>query len=160
MELRGNYNKKVQLETGFTLQSSKFDEAVSYIDELEGLREFIRTPNEYGFITLSISPNKKISVDLNYIYTGQMIVPHFAGAPNQLVDEIYTSNPYSELSVKFAFTVFLKKMQSDIEFYAGIKNIFNSYQDNFDIGKNRDSNFVFGPSLPRTFYFGVKVRSL
>ena len=28
----------------------------------------------------------------------------------------------------------------------------------FDIGKNRDSNYVFGPSLPRTFFIGVKLK--
>jgi len=37
--------------------------------------------------------------------------------------------------------------------------MFNSYQKIFDIGKNRDSNFVFGPSMPRTVYVGVKLRS-
>ena len=50
-------------------------------------------------------------------------------------------------------------MQSNIEIYGGVKNILNAYQSTFDIGKNRDSNFVFGPSLPRTIYFGIKLRS-
>ena len=53
----------------------------------------------------------------------------------------------------------IEKTQSNLEFYGGVKNIFNSYQSNFDIGKNRDSNFVFGPSLPRTLYVGIKMMS-
>ncbi len=159
LELRGNFNKKVQLETGFTVQSSKFDDPVTYIDDLEGLREFTRTPTEYGFATLSITPNKKFSANINYVYTGKMKVPHFAGAPNQLTDEIITSNPYSELSTKVGYTASLNRMGTAIEFYTGVKNIFNAYQDNFDVGKNRDSNFVYGPSLPRTFFVGVKLRS-
>jgi outer membrane receptor for ferrienterochelin and colicins len=88
-----------------------------------------------------------------------MKIPHFAGAPNQLVDEIFVSKPYSELSTKIGYTLYLKKVESAIELYSGIKNIFNSYQNNFDIGKNRDSNFVYGPSLPRTFYLGIKLKS-
>jgi len=160
LELRGNYDQKIQLETGFTLQSSQYDAPVKYIDELDGLKEFIRTPSDYGFATLSYNPNKKLSADLNYIYTGKMKIPHFAGAPNQLIDEIVTSNPYSELSAKIGYTLELAKMESAIEFYSGVKNIFNSYQNNFDVGKNRDSNFVYGPSLPRTFFIGIKLSTL
>lgn len=159
LELRANFDKKVQIQTGFTLQSSMFDNKVEHIEGLDGLREFTRTPSDYGFAMLSFTPNKQLNVNLNYIYTGKMKIPHFAGAPNQLVDEIITSNQYSELSAKIGYTISLKKMQSQIEFYGGIKNIFNSYQSKFDIGKNRDSNFVFGPSLPRTIYTGIKLKS-
>jgi len=159
LELRANFDRIFQIETGFTVQSSRFDEEVSYITEVDGLREFVRTPNDYGFATLSFTPNKKLSADLNYIYTGMMKIPHFAGAPNQLVDEIITSDPFSELSAKIAYTLSLNKMNSNIELYTGVKNIFNAYQDDFDIGKNRDSNFIYGPSLPRTIYFGMKISS-
>jgi outer membrane receptor for ferrienterochelin and colicins len=88
-----------------------------------------------------------------------MKVPHFAGAPNQLTDEIFTSDPFSELNTKVAYRIDLPKVENTLEFYAGVKNILNAYQDNFDIGKNRDSDFVFGPALPRTFFVGVKVQS-
>ena len=157
LELRANFDRKIQLEGGFTIQSSRFDEKVQYIDELEGLEDFIRTPNNYGFAMLSYTPTQSINASLNYVYTGTMKVPHFAGAPNQTIDEIYTSKPFSELSTKVGYTFVMPKVKSKIEIYSGVKNIFNAYQNNFDIGKNRDSNFVFGPSLPRTFYVGMKL---
>lgn len=159
LELRANYEQKIQIETGFTLQSSMFDESIEYIDEVEGLREFIRTPKDYGFATLSFMPNKKFNTDLNYIYTGQMKVPHFAGAPNQTVDEIVTADAFGELSAKVSYALTPRKINSIISIYGGVKNIFNSYQEEFDIGKNRDSNFVFGPALPRTVYIGLKLQS-
>lgn len=159
LELRANFDKKIQLETGFTIQLSEFDDKVEYIDGVEGIREFIRTPNDYGYATLSFTPNPKFNANLNYIYTGKMLMPHFAGASNQLVDEMYRSDPFSELSAKIGYTIGIDKIQSKIEFYGGVKNIFNAYQSNFDIGKNRDSNFVFGPSLPRTIYVGIKLMS-
>ena len=28
-----------------------------------------------------------------------------------------------------------------------------------DVGKNRDSNFVYGPAQPRTIFGGIKIRS-
>ena len=158
IELRANYDKKIQVEAGFTLQSSEFDQRVQYIDEVEGLKEFIRTPSDYGFATLSFTPNKKLALNFNYVYTGTMKVPHFGGASNQAIDEIIVSDPFSELSAKVGYTIQLKNMQSKLELYSGVKNIFNSYQDNFDLGKNRDSNFVYGPSLPRTFFVGLKLK--
>ncbi len=159
LELRANYDKKIQIETGLTIQSSMFDKKRTPIDGLDGVKEFMRTPTNYGFATLSYTPNKKMNVNLNYIYTGKMKVPHVAGAPNQLIDEIITSKPFSELSAKAAYTFNIPKMKFDFEFYGGVKNMFNSYQETFDIGKNRDSNFVFGPSLPRTVYIGLKLKS-
>ena len=38
------HNKKIQIETGFTYQISKFNEAVEIIDELAPRREFIFEP--------------------------------------------------------------------------------------------------------------------
>ena len=156
LEVRANFDKKIQLETGFTLQSSSFDHKIEYIDGIEGIKKFTRTPNDYGYAMVSFRPNKKFNANFNYVYTGKMIIPHFGGAPNQLTDEMYTSDPFSELSTKIGYTIEFEKIQSNVEFYSGIKNIFNAYQSNFDIGKNRDSNFVFGPSLPKTFYIGMK----
>jgi len=155
IELRANYDRKIQLETGLTLQTSRFDNKVQYIDEVEGIRDFIRTPETYGFANLSITPNSRWSANINYIYTGSMIIPHFAGAPNQAVDEIISSPSFSEVSTKISYKLPLKS-GTQLELYSGVKNIFNSYQSAFDIGKNRDSNFVFGPAQPRTAFVGVK----
>ena len=157
LELRANFNKKIQLESGYTIQTSMFDESVRYIQNLDGVHEFIRTPRNYGFATLSTFIDKKIRFNINYIYTGMMLVPHFSGAENQLMDEIFESPSYSELSMKTSYKIELNKSKLSTELYFGIKNIFNSYQSNFDIGKNRDSNFIYGPSQPRTFYAGIKL---
>lgn len=159
LELRANYNKQIQIESGFTIQSSEFDEPVKYIDELEGIRDFIRTPNQYGFATLSYTPNNKLNANLNYVYTGSMKVPHFSGAPNQIVDEIINTETFSELNAKMSYSIFPTAIETEIEFYAGVKNILNSYQETFDIGKDRDSNFVFGPAMPRVWFIGVKLKS-
>ncbi len=158
IELRVNYNRKIQLESGFTLQSSEFDNFVEYIDGLEGIKEFIRTPNDYGYAILTFAPTKKINTVLNYIYTGKMKIPHFAGAPNQTIDEMVTSDAFSELSIKVGYTFPVRSLGTNIEVYGGVKNIFNAYQDDFDIGKNRDSNYIYGPAQPRTIYTGLKLK--
>jgi outer membrane receptor for ferrienterochelin and colicins len=154
LEARANFNRLIQIEGGYTMQSSRFDNAVEYIDEVSGIKEFIRTPDNYGYAVLTYN-NYNISSTLNYVYTGSMKVPHFAGTPNQLVDEIVTTNSFSELSLKFNYNIPTDLVSLDL--YVGIKNIFNQYQSDFDLGKNRDSNYVYGPAKPRTTYFGVRL---
>ncbi len=160
LEGRANYNKVIQIESGFTIQSSKFGDAVKYIDEAEPIKEFVRTPNTYGFANVNLSPNKKWAINLNYIYTGSMKVVHFGGAENFSENVISTSKPFSEFSARAAYTIHLhNKFGSDVELFGGVKNLFNAYQNDFDKGKNRDSNYVYGPGLPRTFFIGIKIKA-
>lgn len=160
IELRANYNKKIQIETGFTYQESKYVEAVKIIDELPALKQFMRTPNLYGFAILTLTPFRNFNATINSVYTGKMDLAHFGGAPNQLEDEIIRTEDFMELNTKISYSLNLRNVGSNIEFFGGVKNILNAYQSNFDIGKNRDSNFIYGPNMPRTYFMGVKLKSL
>ena len=160
LEVRANFKRKVQLEAGFNIQSSKFESPVENVDGLPPLRRFLRTPNEYGFATLSFMPNDRFNTTLNYVFTGPMTIAHFAGAPEQLVDEYVKSPAFSEVGIKSSYTFNLDRINSGIEIFGGVKNIFDSFQDDFDTGKNRDSNYVYGPAMPRTFFVGLRVMSL
>ncbi len=44
-----------------------------------------------------------------------------------------------------------------LQVYAGVKNVFNAYQKDFDTGWNRDSGYIYGPSLPRSYFAGAKL---
>ncbi len=157
LETRANYNKKAQLEVGFTLQKSLFDSPVENIEGLDLKREFLRTPNDYGFATFSFTPNKRFSFNMNIVYTGKMQLVHFAGAPEQIIDEYKTSETFTEFSVKTSYDFDLKKINSKLQLFGGIKNLFNAYQNDFDSGKNRDSNYIYGSAAPRTFFVGVRI---
>ena len=41
--------------------------------------------------------------------------------------------------------------------YGGVQNLFNAYQDDFDQGKDRDSKYIYGPGLPRSYFVGCKI---
>lgn len=155
-EIRANFDQRVQFETGFTIQQSVFNEAVRYVETVPPLRRFVRTPQTYGFAVLSIFPSKKVSIHGSYLFTGSMLLPHFEGAPEQTKDAIVKSSAFHEAGFRINFTVGVSKHTTS-SFYLGCKNIFNAYQADFDTGKNRDSNYVYGPSQPRTFYTGVKM---
>ncbi|MGB1003470.1 MAG: TonB-dependent receptor [Salibacteraceae bacterium] len=160
LELRGNLKRKYQLELGATFQSSVYDSPVTYVDELEPKEEFLRTPNVYGYGTFTFNPTPKISGAINTVYTGPMELVHFGGAPEQSIDEYKTSSDFIELGIKLGYKWMFKPIDSVLELFAGIKNITNSYQTDFDTGKNRDSNYIYGPSAPRTFIIGLKLYSL
>ncbi len=159
LELRANYRQKMQLELGATIQTSLFDQAIDNIEGLNPLREFLRTPNEYGYATLSFFPIKKFNTTLNLVYTGNMTIAHFAGAPGVEVDEYVQSKAFTELSIKTGYTFDLKNLDSGLEVFGGIKNITNAYQNDFDLGKDRDSNYIYGPGAPRTVFVGVRLKS-
>ncbi|MCK5693323.1 MAG: TonB-dependent receptor, partial [Bacteroidales bacterium] len=100
LELRGNYSKKIQLEAGYTLQTSLYDEPVEYIEGEDPKREFLRSPNQYGYLTFSVTPGDRFNASLNGVYTGPMELVHYAGAPEQSMDEYVTSNAFFEFGVK------------------------------------------------------------
>lgn len=160
IELRANWNRIIELESGFTVQKSTFNSPVSYTDELARTDVFLRTPNTYGFATLFLFPKKKFNVSINTVYTGPMTLVHFAGAPEQQVDSYVTTSSFYELNAKLSYNFPLEKMNSKLQIFGGVKNILNAYQSDFDTGKNRDSNYIYGPAQPRTVYLGLKFSSM
>jgi outer membrane receptor for ferrienterochelin and colicins len=159
LELRANYNRKIQIETGATLQNSEFENPVEYIQGVEPRRLFLRTPNSYGFANISFTPDKIWSFNLNYVYTGSMEIAHFGGAINFTRDQMVETKSFSEFNCKVSYTLCLSKFKHDIELFAGMKNLLNDYQNDFDLGKNRDSNYIYGSSMPRSFFIGIKLRT-
>lgn len=160
LELRANFNRKLQLESGFTIQTSLYDDLVENIEGLAGKREFLRSPNNYGYLTLLITPVEAVSASISTVYTGAMELAHYAGAPEQNTDAYLKTDPFTEISVKLGYTFKFNNLDSGLELFGGIKNITNTYQDDFDSGKNRDSGYIYGPAIPRTFYIGLRLKSL
>jgi len=157
VEGRLNYDAIIQWDVGFTIQSSLFDNSVINSDILAGKREFLRTPNQYGYSTLTYTPNEKFKASANLVYTGPMDVLHLA-SPGNLNHDVYFRSPsFWDLGLRMSYTFDLNA--SNLEFFTGAKNLVNAYQTNFDVGKDRDSNFIFGPAIPRTFFIGIKFGS-
>ncbi|GGG35707.1 TonB-dependent receptor [Bizionia arctica] len=161
LEARANFDYIFEVNAGFTIQSSLYDDPVENIQGLESKREFLRTPNHYGFATFTYTPLKKLNINANLIYTGQMEIIHFSGEnTGQTVDEYSTTPSFLELSLNATYTLDVTKLNTSLEFSGGVKNLTNSYQDDFDIGKNRDSNYIYGPGSPRSVFLGLTIQSL
>jgi outer membrane receptor for ferrienterochelin and colicins len=160
LELRANYNKRVQVEAGFTLQSSLHDEAVETIEGLEPKHEFLRTPNEYGYLILTLNPTDRWSASVSSIQTGTMIHAKFSPDESAYPNEYKTSPAFTEIGFKTGYTIPMETIDSGLEIYVGVKNLTNVFQSDFDNYRNRDSNYIYGPALPRTIYIGIKLKTL
>ncbi len=140
--------KDISVTSGFTFQTSKFDEAQEDFNE----KRFFRTPNQYGFFTIDWDFYKNFSLSTTGNYIGSMLVPYFGTEKPD--GELRESNSFIDLGAKLSYK--LKLNGASVEFFAGVKNIFNSYQNDFDKGIDRDPAYIYGPLLPRTIYFGIK----
>lgn len=160
LELRGNYNAKVQLETGVTIQKSEYKRAIATSKDLDPRKEYLRTPKQYGYYTLTYSPNKKFNASISGVYTGSMLIMHAGGAPENPKDKYIDTKSFFDNNIKLSYLFEIEKLNTGIELSTGVKNIFNAYQSDFDTGKNRDSNYIYGPGLPRSFFIGVKIKSI
>ncbi|KAF0236543.1 MAG: iron complex outermembrane recepter [Prolixibacteraceae bacterium] len=160
LEFRANYNRKLQAEAGITIQQSLYNEPVQWSEELPGVKDYLRSPNSYGYYTLTWTPTQKFKTTLSGIYTGSMLVPHY-GVPgyagNIQNDILFESPKFWETNLKISYTATAHRLDSSVEFFGGVGNIFNQYQNDFDSGKYRDSGYIYGPSKPRNFYVGIKI---
>ncbi len=149
-----------RFQLGGTLQRTEYDEP-QVLFESDGtlgesdiiIDEFVRVPNFYGYLNATWLPNKKFNVDLTGTYTGKMTVPLVISDTGFLsLNEV---DPFFDLNIKLESHIDFNE-NFMVTFSGGIKNLFNSYQDDFDIGPSRDSDYVYGPNLPRTFFVGIK----
>lgn len=114
----------------------------------------LRTPSQYGYFIATITPLNHFTASLSGAYTGSMLVPHLAGVIDK--DILETTKDFFDMNIKLAYTFPVYK-ETKLEVNAGIQNIFNTYQSDFDKGKDRDASYIYGPSLPRSYFAGIKI---
>ena len=157
LEAKAMFTRWFTLQAGLTLQQSHYDEAIAWNDEVpeQKYRKMMRTPNTYGYFTASFTPVKRFTASVTGNYTGSMLVGHSAGSGVENPVAVYTPK-FMEVNMKLAYDFPVYRYLT-LQVNGGIQNITNAYQKDFDKGWNRDSGYIYGPSLPRSYYVGVKV---
>ncbi len=147
-------NKSLTFKSGFTFQSSRYEDAQEF-DE----KRFFRTPDNYGFLTIDWEPVSNLGISSSANYIGKMLVPYFGPQLASPEDgELRKSASFFDLGAKIRYNI--KLNGATLQVFGGMKNIFNSYQKDFDKGIDRDPGYVYGPSQPRTIYFGIKIGNM
>lgn len=157
-------NPKWQFQLGGTIQRSQYDEP-QILFETDGtpgesdviVDEFVRNPNFYGYLNASWIPSEKFNIDITGTYTGSMVVPLVISDTGFL--QLNEVGSFFDLNLKLEKHVDFNESFMTT-FSVGVKNLFNAYQDDFDIGSMRDSDYIYGPNAPRTFFVGLKFGKL
>ena len=157
LEGKAMFTKWFSLQAGVTLQQSKYDEAIGWNDEVpeQKYRKMMRTPDTYGYFTATFTPLKRFTASLTGNYTGSMLIGHNAGSGVQEPIAVNTPDFFS-VNLKLAYDIPIYKALT-LQVNGGIQNITNAYQKDFDKGWNRDSDYIYGPSLPRSYFVGAKI---
>lgn len=152
------YKRLWVLNAGFTSQRALYDVAETIWESEDGsatttTNVLLRTPNNYGFFNFTATPNLQWTFVATGVYTGVMAVPHVTHPENNFT-EIKTTPQFFDLNLRAARQINCIKT-GKLEVFAGLQNVFNSFQRDFDTGPERDAGYVYGPMRPRTVYFGA-----
>lgn len=152
-QLGGTYQRSIYKEDQLLYEA----DPSSVAEENVIISEFVRNPDFYGYFNFNTSPFEGFSADLTGTYTGEMTIPKVINANGFL--DLRESPSFVDVNLKFTQHLDLTE-NFHINLSTGVQNMFNSYQDDFDSGPTRDSDYIYGPARPRTFFFGIKFGNL
>lgn len=152
-------------QLGGTVQNSVYDEEQILFeaspdnpDEMNVVIDgFVRTPNLYGYFNTNFTAFENTNLDITGTYTGPMTVPKVVSETGFLA--LTESPSFFDVNLRLNQHIDITE-DFHINLSGGVKNVFNSYQDDFDSGPTRDSDYVYGPSQPRTFFIGIEIGNL
>ncbi len=154
---------KFAFQLGGTAQQTNYEETqVIFEPENAGenaitVDEFVRTPDLYGYFTSNYNLSDAFKIDFTGTYTGSMIVPRVVGANGS--PDLLNSDAFFDANLRLSYHFDISE-DFHLELSGGFRNIFNSYQPEFDSGPERDSDFIYGPATPRSVFFSIKIGNL
>lgn len=161
------HGRDISLQLGFTYQRSRYKQYEAWSEDpaVAPTKNMPRTPNCYGYFTLTTAPIKPLEISLSGVYTGRMYVPHFAPDPAEIpadyrysyitTDRLEHTPDFFDLNLKVGYT-FVLNDHLKVQLNGGVQNIFNAFQSDLDKGAYRDSGYFYGPTAPRTYFVGLK----
>lgn len=157
IEAKAFFSSRFDIQGGITLQRSRYKVAEQWSDnpDVPAEKRMFRTPDVYGYLTANWKITERLSATLNATGTGPMTVQHLEGSGTDTDLAVRTESFFdASLKLTYNFRLF-NRVNLDVS--AGVSNIFNSYQRDFDYGSTRDSGYIYGPSLPRCVNAGVSI---
>ncbi len=155
IEGKAAFSSLFQLQAGITVQKSEYKNAIEWDEDAPAEKRIMRTPDVYGYFTANFTPLSNLSAALSGNYTGSMFVGHAAGSGVEKPVAVNTQSFFT-LNVKLSYDFKLYD-QVSLQVNTGIQNITNAYQKDIDKGWNRDAAYIYGPSVPRSCFIGLKM---
>lgn len=156
------WDSRLIFQSGFTVQSACYQvtETLWTPENPGDLRaptvtdRILRTPNAYGYLSVSYDLHHDLRFSWSILYTGSMDVPHVVG-PDEGFTLLKRTPEFWEHSPRLSWVAAHRGGQ-ELQVYVGVHNVFNSYQRDFDTGPGRDAGYIYGPMRPRTIYIGCR----
>jgi len=143
----------LDIRAGVTWKRSRYDAPLEDFDT----RVFLRTPDLTANLRLSWYTADDLNLYLLGMFYGSAKIPHEIVREGE--DEplllLETSDSFVQLDAGVTYKLPLNN-GLNMKLSAGVKNLLDAYQDDLDTGPNRDPAYVYGPSIPRTFHFGIE----
>ena len=157
IEAKAFFSARFDIQAGVTLQRSRYKKPEVWSDnpDVAPEKRMFRTPDAYGYFTANWQICKPLKAIMTGTFTGPMTVQHMEGSGTD-IDLAVRTESFFDASAKLVYCFNLFR-QVDIDVTAGVSNIFNSYQRDFDSGPRRDSGYIYGPSLPRSLTTGISI---
>ena len=157
IEGKAFFTSKFDAQGGVTIQRSRYKKPEAWSDDpnVPSVKRMFRTPDVYGYLTANWSIISKLKATFTGTYTGPMLVQHLVGSGTD-VDMAVTTQSFFDASIKLTYCLKLYN-RVDLDIFGGVSNIFNSYQNDFDLGSKRDSGYIYGPALPRCVSIGLSI---
>ena len=154
LEGKAAIGNSFSIQAGLTLQRSRYEEPEVWSDDPDvapSLKMF-RSPDSYGYLVATYNPTKALTLNLSGTYTGSMLTQHMKGSGTP-VDIAVDTPRFWDMGCKVSYGFSIKNA-CKLGVHVALKNMFNAFQKDFDQGELRDSNYIYGPSLPRSLMFG------
>ena len=149
------YGQWFTFQIGYTFQQSRYTIAQQWSEDVPAQKRMLHTPDNYGYVLLDVHPVKDFTISINGKATGSMLVPHLAGYIAQ--DEETLTPSFWDLGIRLAYDVHLYKHYC-LEISCGVKNVLGQFQKDLDKGPYRDAGYIYGPSIPRTYFAGLALK--
>ncbi len=155
LEAKLAYSTYVSAQIGYTYQQSRYVQPQQWSPDVAAQKKMLRTPDNYAYLLLDVEPVKNFTISVNGKLTGSMLVPHLAGYIDK--DEEVKTPVFWDMGIRLAYDIHLYKHYC-LEVSGGVKNVLDMYQRDLDKGENRDADYIYGPTQPRTYFVGLRLK--
>lgn len=155
LELKLLYDESFELQGGLTLQRSRYLEDFVWSPDVLPQRRMFRAPDVYGYLTADWHFATHWDLSAGGTCTGPMLVQHFAGTVP--ADSEVMTPAFFDGNLRLCYHFHLTN-ETTVELCAACKNILDQYQQDMDFGPLKDSAYIYGPALPRSFFFSAKLQ--
>lgn len=141
-------NANWALQAGWTFQQAQYGEAREWYPN-ESTNRILRAPNSYGYAIFGYIPNDKWRFDISGTFTGSMITP------NERTQRLEATPFFADVNASVQRTWRIKNTRLTME--AGVYNLLDQYQEDIEVGWERDASYFYGPIRPFSAYLSFTI---